>query len=124
MSKDKTFVFFAKDFLSRRKADLLRTTSFSEGIFPFTYLGALIVSSKLSGVHFDPFLNKVIRKLGGWKLKCLSSEGKIILIKHVLSSFPIHLMSILNFSQAVLKSTKSLFSSFSWGEIEGKSKKK
>ncbi|KAG6629785.1 hypothetical protein CIPAW_14G109400 [Carya illinoinensis] len=42
---------------------------------------------------FDPFLAKVQKKVVGWKSKILSFGGKIVLIKHVLNSMPIHMLS-------------------------------
>lgn len=47
----------------------------------------------------------------------------MILLKYVLSHFSLNLMLILNFPQNVLKSIKRLFSSFFWGEMDGKFKK-
>ncbi|XP_042950232.1 uncharacterized protein LOC122282338 [Carya illinoinensis] len=86
VSKEKTAIYFAKQFSTRRKRDLMNIIGFIEGNFPFTYLGAPIVTGRLTNLHLDPILNRVRNKLGGWKVKCLSVGGKLILLKHVLSN--------------------------------------
>ncbi|KAG2668267.1 hypothetical protein I3760_15G152100 [Carya illinoinensis] len=45
---------------------------------------------------FESLLQKVQKKFVGWKCRLLSFSGKLILLKHVLNSMPIHLMSVLS----------------------------
>ena len=47
-----------------------------------------------------------------------------MLLRHVLSSMPLHLLSVLNTPESVFKKIQGMFSSFFWGEHEGKNKKK
>lgn len=69
-------------------------TGFTEGQFPFNYLGVPIVDGRLKIIHFDPLLEMVSKKLAGWKNRLLSQGGRLILLRHVLSSMPIHLSVI------------------------------
>lgn len=42
--------------------------------------------------HFQYLVDAINKKLVGWKNKFLSPGGRLILIKHVLSAIPIHVM--------------------------------
>ncbi|XP_042962409.1 uncharacterized protein LOC122296671 [Carya illinoinensis] len=59
VSKEKTAIYFAKQFSVRRKRDLMNITGFIEGNFPFTYLGAPIVTGRLTNLHLDVILNRL-----------------------------------------------------------------
>ncbi|KAK4848776.1 hypothetical protein QYF36_017173 [Acer negundo] len=96
ISKDKSALFPSKYIISARKRGLLRITGFREGKFPVTYLGAPLVSRKLTSQIMEPFMEKIRKKIAGWRFKLLSQGGRLILLRHVLSSIPIHLMSVVN----------------------------
>ncbi|KAF5442125.1 hypothetical protein F2P56_037172 [Juglans regia] len=65
-----------------RKRDTLVETGFVEGKFPFTYLGVPIVDAKLKASHFGPLLEKIGKKVSGWKSRLLSQGGRLILLWH------------------------------------------
>lgn len=58
-------------------------------------------------------MEKIGKKLLEWKQKLLSQGGRLVLLRHVLSSMPIHLLSVLHTPKAVIKKLNSLFASFS-----------
>lgn len=95
-----------------RRLDIKRLSGFEKGAWPCTYLGIPLHVGKVSIWIFDPLIAKVQKKLAGWKGKLLSFGGKIVLIKHVLSSMPIHIVSILNLPKRVLSTLKGIFSNF------------
>ncbi|KAF5450402.1 hypothetical protein F2P56_030760 [Juglans regia] len=109
--------------VSRRRA-LLRFTSFTEGSFPFKYLGVPIISGGLKITHFDDLIAKVQSRLEGWQTRLLSSGARLILIKHVLQSIPVHSLSILKTPKAVIEKLQRIISTFFWGFKDGKAKKK
>lgn len=49
----------------------------------------------------------------------LSSRGRIILIKHLLSSIPLHLLSVYNVPGAVLDKNNRSMANFVWSHNEG-----
>lgn len=55
-------------------------------------------------------------KLQGWVRKLLSPGGRLVLIKHVLSAIPIHVLAVMEPPQSVLNHIELLFSKFFWGE--------
>ncbi|KAG6707860.1 hypothetical protein I3842_06G053300 [Carya illinoinensis] len=77
-----------------------------------------------SSSMFNPLFYKIQKKLAGWKSKLLSYGGNIILIKHILNTMPIHLMSVLKLPKGVFKRLQLIFSNFLWGLILDSKRKK
>ncbi|KAG6658115.1 hypothetical protein CIPAW_04G137600 [Carya illinoinensis] len=95
-----------------------------EGKWPCTYLGVPLHVGRMTIRLFEPLLLKLQKKLAGWKSNILSFGGKIILLKHVLSSMPIHVLSVMNLPKGVFKAIKSIFSNFIWNSTDDKRKRK
>lgn len=112
MNKDKSAIFFLKKLSVQRKGELLQVTGFLEGKFPFTYLGVPIVDGKLKGCHFEPLIQKISKKIEGWKSRLLSQGSRLVLLRHVLSSMTLHLLAILNAPKMVIKKIQGMFASF------------
>ncbi|XP_042986314.1 uncharacterized protein LOC122314764 [Carya illinoinensis] len=107
-----------------RKRRLLCNTGFLEGHFPLKYLGVPIMLGRLKQVHFEDMMNKMRKKLSGWKMRLLSSGGKLILLRHVISSMALHLFTVFHIPQVVINKINQMMGSFFWGESNGKDKKK
>ncbi|KAG6729530.1 hypothetical protein I3842_01G032600 [Carya illinoinensis] len=71
---------------------------------------------------FEYLVEKVRKKIAGWKFRLLSQGGRLILVKHVLSSMSIHLMSVMNVPGSILSRINSLLANFLWGETKNKRK--
>ena len=98
-------------------------TGFDRGSMPFTYLGCTIFKGKSNQKYFEQLVLKIQNKVAGWKSKLLSPSGKLILIKHVLASIPIHVLSVFDVPQVVLRRIQSIMANFLWGG-SGELKKK
>lgn len=68
---------------------------------------------------FEPLMDKIQKKLAGWKGRLLSFGGEITLIKYVLCSMPIHVLSVLKLPKGVHNDLNSIFSSFLWNATDG-----
>ncbi|TXG56159.1 hypothetical protein EZV62_017472 [Acer yangbiense] len=127
VNQEKSAIFFSKHLCLRRKNEILYDMGFTEGKFPFIYLGVLIVDGKLKVGQFDPLIQKISKKIEGWKSRLLSQGGRLVLLRHVLSSMSLHLLSVLNTPKSVFffffKSRYVLFFFF-LGDHKGKDKKK
>jgi hypothetical protein len=56
------------------------------GAFPIKYLGIPLHYNKLSREDLQPLVDKIIKRIAGWRGKLLSKAGRIILIKTCLAS--------------------------------------
>ncbi|KAK2639698.1 hypothetical protein Ddye_027493 [Dipteronia dyeriana] len=119
ISKAKSTLFPSKYISLAREYGLLRITSYIEGKFPVTYLGAPLVSRKLTSRIMEPLVEKIRKKIVGWKYKLLSQGGRLVLLRHALSSMPMHLMSVINVLLVTIPRINSLFANFLWGDVEG-----
>lgn len=63
---------------------------------PSVYLGVpLFYCSARHIYYFQKILDSIRSKLAGWKTKCLSFAGRLTLVRHVLSSIPLHISLVL-----------------------------
>ncbi|XP_035541522.1 uncharacterized protein LOC118344586 [Juglans regia] len=124
LNKSKSAIFFSNKIPAHRKSSLLHLTGFSEGSFPFKYLGVPIVVGRLKVCDFGELIGKVSKKIAGWKMKLLSAGGRVILLRHVLSSMATHLLAVLPVPNGVFKVLNRIMSSFFWGNSDGRGKRK
>jgi len=92
------------------------TLGFRREHLPITYLGAPLAVGKRKRVLFDGILAKVRSRILGWSSKFLSSGGKIILIKHVLTSIPIFLLQVLSPPKSFLVALGRMLNGFLWNQ--------
>ncbi|XP_042964794.1 uncharacterized protein LOC122299025 [Carya illinoinensis] len=123
VNKEKSLIIFSNLIPYFKSINILRIFGFSEGSLSFKYLGVPIVSRRLKAVHFDEFLGKIGDKIGGWQSWLLSSGARLLLLKHVLGSFSIHVLSILQVPKSILSSISRSFSNLFWGYKDGRSTK-
>ncbi|KAH1091895.1 hypothetical protein J1N35_019152 [Gossypium stocksii] len=70
---------------------------------PFMYLGIPLGADPKKISTWDGIVEKVERKLAGWKCRSLSWAGRVVCINAVLSSLPIYYMSIFQAPIVVIK---------------------
>ncbi|XVF65903.1 hypothetical protein PTKIN_Ptkin09bG0288100 [Pterospermum kingtungense] len=89
---------------------------------PTTYLG-LPLGARTNAVSiWNPVIEKVERRLAGWKSKVLSIGGRLTLIKSVLSCFPVYFMSIFSMPAMVKERLEKIQRRLLWGEDGDKRK--
>ena len=89
---------------------------------PLRYLG-LPLGAKFKELSiWNPILEKMERRLAGWKRLYLSKGGKVTLIKSTLSSLPTYFLSLLPLPRKVVNRMKKLQRDFLWSGINGNSK--
>ena len=73
------------------------------------------------GAHYkdlsiwNSILEKMERRLSGWKQLYLSKGGRLTLLKSTLSSLPIYLLSLFTIPQAVVVRLEKIQRNFLWG---------
>ena len=70
---------------------------------------------------WDLVVNKVAKRLDGWKKDFLSRGGRLTLIKSVISSLPIYYLSLFKALISVICSLEKLMRDFFWeaGDLVG-----
>ena len=64
------------------------------GTLPMSYLGMPLGASHKSPSIWNPILEKIERKLTGWKKLYLSKGDRLTLLKSTLSSLPTYFLSL------------------------------
>lgn len=68
---------------------------------PITYLGLPLGARSKAVNIWNPVIEKMGRKLSSWKMKYLSSGGRLVLLKNALASMPIHFLSLFEAPKSV-----------------------
>ena len=86
------------------------------GALPMTYLGMPLGASHKSPSIWNPILEKIKRKLAGWKKLYLSKGGRLTLLKSTLSSLPTYFLSLFTIPTHVANKIEKLQRDFLWGD--------
>ena len=89
------------------------------GSLPMKYLGMPLETSFKIALIWNPILEKMEKKLSGWKRLYLSEGGRLTLLKSTLSSLPMYFLSLSTIPKAVVARLESIQRNFLWGSCEG-----
>jgi hypothetical protein len=85
------------------------------GAVPFKYLGLLVGANIRRIATWEPLINSLRKRLGGWSNKFVSLGGRIVLLNSVLNVIPIFYLSFLKIPVQVWKIIKRIQREFLWG---------
>ena len=80
-----------------------------------TYLGMPLGTLYKSTSIWNPILERMEKKLSGWKRLYLSKGGRLTLLKCTLSSLPTYYLSLFTIPKAVLIKLECIQRNFLWG---------
>jgi hypothetical protein len=86
-----------------------------EGIVPFLYLGLPVGANHKRIATWEPLINSLRKRLGGWSNRFVSLGDQIILLNSVLNAIPIFYLSFLKIPIHVWKIIKRIQWEFLWG---------
>ena len=89
-------------------------TGFSQGSFPFRYLGIPVADSRLNIAQYSPLIDKISYNLSAWAGATLSYAGRTELIKSVLQGVECFWLSILPIPSRVKSKIVQLCRNFLW----------
>ncbi|KAF5476686.1 hypothetical protein F2P56_003400 [Juglans regia] len=84
---------------------------------PMTYLGLPLGAAVRASSIWDPVIEKIERKLEGWKRLYLSKGGRLTLIKSILSNLPTYFLSLFQLPARVAARIEKLYRDFLWSGI-------
>jgi hypothetical protein len=70
---------------------------------PFTYLGLPVGASHRRASTWEPLINSLRKRLGGWGNKYVSLGGRVVLLNSVLNAIPIYFLSFMKIPIQVWK---------------------
>ena len=82
--------------------------------FPIRYLGLSLSTTRLKNVDFQPVVDKMTGKLNAWNGHNVTMAGRLTLVKSVLTSQVIHLLSALRVPKEILKLIDNKRKQFLW----------
>ena len=87
-------------------------------LLPMKYLGLPLGASFKDHTIWNSVLEKVERRLAGWKRLYLSKGGKVTLIKSTLSNIPTYFLSLFPIPAGVARRLEKLQRDFLWCGLE------
>lgn len=117
INKGKSALYLSKKISYARKLVIQNVYGIPEKEFPFKYFGVPIIKDRLKTIFFSEIISKVRKKVEGWQGNLLNLAGRTVLIKHVLSSIPLHMLAGTPVPKGILafiKLTKS------WRDFSGR----
>jgi hypothetical protein len=106
----------------REKENFKSISGCPVGVFPIKYLGIPLHYEKLRKEDLQPLVDKIVKRIAGWRGKLLSYAGRIVLIKTCLASIPVYLLSFFKFPKWALDIINSHMANFLWDDYEGHGK--
>lgn len=82
--------------------------------FPLTYLGLPLTLGKIRLAHLQPILDRGRAKMARWKGKLINIAGRRELVKSVLTSIPIYLLTALRVSKKFVRDLDRESKKFLW----------
>jgi len=82
--------------------------------FPCTYLGLPLHFKRLPRVEVQPLVEKVAARLPTWKGKFLNKAGRLKLLNAVLTSIPMHFLTVFAINKWAIKRIDKIRRSFLW----------
>nr|XP_027064499.1 uncharacterized protein LOC113690699 [Coffea arabica] len=105
--------------LSPYRCSIIRhLTGFQNRSFPIRYLGCPLYTGRRKKEYFGEVCKAIVGRILFWKQRILSPGGRVVLLKHVLSSLPIHLLAAASPTKGVLREIEREMAAFLWGSSE------
>ncbi|VFQ69892.1 unnamed protein product [Cuscuta campestris] len=112
---NKSHFYCSKNTSKEQISHIEKILGMTNGSFPFTYLGRTICKGVLRKEHCFSLLEHFDNHISSWYSKILNQMGRLILIKHVLSSIPLHIMAVHTLPKSIHARLNTLMANFYWG---------
>ena len=119
---EKSEVSFSRGIRTEQKAELIGILNMRQVDKHEKYLGIPSISGRSKKIIFASLLDRIWKKLQGWKEKFLSRAGKEILLKSVIQAIPTYLMGVYELPVGVIQKIHSAMARFWWGSSDSNRK--
>lgn len=106
----------------RRARRLSNSTGISLTADLGKYLGVPLLQSILCKLHFNPIVEKVQRRLAGWKANVLNLAGRATLVQSVTSTIPNYTMQTMEIPVSVCDNLDRINRNFLRGDTDSTKK--
>ena len=112
INREKTSIFFSKNKKSGTRDHLFAISGVSSSSCYEKYLGLPSLVGRSRTRSFQSLLERIWKRLNGWKEKFLSQAGKEVLLKAVIQAIPTYTMSIFQLPKVLCKKINSMMARF------------
>uniref|UniRef100_A0A0A9HL27 Uncharacterized protein n=1 Tax=Arundo donax TaxID=35708 RepID=A0A0A9HL27_ARUDO len=88
--------------------------NFSVGAFSIKYLGVSLHFAKLRREDLQHVVDKIVKRVAGWRGRLLGSAIRLTLVKKCLASIPIYLLSFIKFPKWAIEAINSQMAHCVW----------
>ncbi|XP_058099894.1 uncharacterized protein LOC131244277 [Magnolia sinica] len=89
----KSALFCSNKIAASRISAIERSLGIARCNSTLIYLGVPLAFGRVKLSSFQPLINKIESWICGWRARCLSQAGRLVLVRHVLRSIPIHTLA-------------------------------
>ncbi|XP_042012191.1 uncharacterized protein LOC121760618 [Salvia splendens] len=114
--------FYIADVHEEWASSIQNEGGFSQGTFPFLYLGVPIYRGAKRTDMFMFLREKIAARISGWAHRHLSFGGRLTLIKSTLEAVPIHIFQAIEPTCGALKQLDQQLARFFWGSTSEKNR--
>ncbi|KAL9677780.1 hypothetical protein QQ045_015616 [Rhodiola kirilowii] len=111
---DKSEISFSENTPADIRSEIIRILDVVQVPCYSRYLGFSLVMGQRKTEVFRCIVEKAWKKINDWKYKMLSAAGREVLIKAVIQSLPVYMMSVYRFPEKCLQEVTKLISQFWW----------
>jgi hypothetical protein len=90
--------------------------------FPIKYLGVPLHYDNMRRDDIQPLVDKMLKRIAGWRGKLLSLAARLTLVKSCLASVLVYLLSFIKFSKRTLKILATHMANCLWNDQEDQHK--
>lgn len=117
---EKSEISFSKGVRDEQRGEIQAVLNMRQVEHHDKYLGIPNILGKSKKVVFSTLVDRIWKKVQGWKEKLLSRAGKEVMIKAVLQAIPTYIMSVYKIPSEVNTKIHSLIAKFWWGNGDDK----
>jgi hypothetical protein len=115
VNASKSSIHFTKNTKPTISTAISRIIPYSTTSSSNLYLGLPILMGNSKKKAFQSILDKVLRRIEGWRAKTLSQAGRLTLIKSIAATLPSYAMSTFLLPNSIYTALDRIFKNFWWG---------